>query len=102
MSPQSSGDPDMKARLELAKNLYEAKQYKESAAAFSELTYSSDYAARGFYGLGLIQLALGDPNGAAANFRRVFAYDPTDANSFYYLGLIAEQQRNPNEARLFH
>src|SRR2546428_2011709 len=102
MSPQSSGNPDMKERFELAKNLYEAKRYKESAAAFSELTSSSDFAARGFYGLGLIQFSLGDRNGAAANFRRVFAHDPTDANSFYFLGLIAEQQGNPNGAQLFY
>jgi hypothetical protein len=99
MSAPSSGQAELKERFELAKSLFNEKKYNESRVAFRELTVSSDYAARGFYGLGVVELALGNPAGAAANFRTVLSHDPSDANSLYCLGLIAEQQGKVQEAQ---
>jgi tetratricopeptide (TPR) repeat protein len=102
MSAPSKDQAELNERFELAKSLYNGKQYNESRAAFRELTASSDYAAKGFYGLGLVDFALGNRDGAAANFRTVLSHDPTEANSLFYLGLIAEQQGRAQEAQTLY
>ena len=70
MSTPTSRQAELNKQFELAKSLYSTKQYNSSRAAFNELLDSS-YAAKAFYGLGLIEFTLGNPDAAAELFRTV-------------------------------
>src|SRR5262245_49173014 len=90
------------AVLERGRRLLRDGRQREAEAVFRELLALPAYAARGLYGVGVARLAAGDLDVARSFFEQTLEHDPTDANSVFQLGAIAEKRSDPAGARSYY
>jgi tetratricopeptide (TPR) repeat protein len=97
-SPATLSPDQSRALLEHGRKLYDSRQFQESEAIFRRLI-GSGYTSDGFYGIGRVRMVLGDFAGATLNLASSLAANSQNANAWYQLGVIAEQQRSFEKAR---
>ena len=88
--------------LARAKRLYVQQRYKESEENFKKVIESGRYEAAGYYGVGLVQLQLGELESANKQFEQCLKSHPRHANACFYLGLIAERLRESQKSKEYY
>jgi hypothetical protein len=91
--------------LEHAKKLLEQGKWQESQNVYQHLIECGSFKAEGFYGLGVIEFALGHYVSATRLFRTCLAHAPqasVAANAYYYLGQIVEKTNAADDAHAYY
>jgi hypothetical protein len=81
-----------------AKKLYAEGRLDESEALFQRLTSSTNFAAIGLCGVGMIRLSRGDLASAAPLFEEALQHSDVNADAHYGSGVVAEKQGNFEQA----
>jgi pSer/pThr/pTyr-binding forkhead associated (FHA) protein/membrane protein YdbS with pleckstrin-like domain len=98
-SPHSTDDPDAKAALEAGKRHFSAGRFGESEVAFARAQKAPGTEAEALYGLALIRTKAGDFTAAVELLSESLVKNPRDLRPLYQLGVVAEKQGLPDEAR---
>jgi tetratricopeptide (TPR) repeat protein len=96
--------PDAReVRLAYARALVNASQFTEARAEFTRLTEDYPRNAEVSFAAGLLSLQMGDLDAARDLLTRTLEYGPRDpASVHYYLGQVAEQMKQPEEAAAYY
>jgi len=88
-----------KLRLAYARTLVSAGQFPEAHAEFTRLTRDFPRNAEVSFAAGLLSLQMGDVAAAHALLTQTLEYGPRESDAvYYYLGQIAEQMKQVDEA----
>lgn len=84
-------------RVRNAQDLHREKKWPEAKAAFDELAVEIPHDARAFYGRGVANRNLGNPDAALADFRQVIALDPSHYPSYVEVDRILSARQRWDE-----
>jgi len=87
----------LERRVRNAQDLHREKKWPEAKAAFDELAREIPHDARTFYGRGVANRNLGNPDAALADFRQVIALDPSHYPSYVEVDRILSARQRWDE-----
>lgn len=88
-----------KTLLQRAKDFYQQGNLEASADCFQKLLAARETRSEAYYGLGLIEFSKKSYPAALDFFMTATQVDSHNANAYYYIGVIYEEQKNLEESR---
>ncbi|HXU21682.1 MAG TPA: FG-GAP-like repeat-containing protein [Verrucomicrobiae bacterium] len=69
------------------------RQFEDAQRVLAKSAERDPKSLRAWFSLGLLEIATGNPQGAAPDFEKVAAIDPDDADAQYFIGYLALQRQ---------